>query len=264
MLSSRGPVGDVPAELPTGGRLRLHAPPDYDLDRVARSHGGVGLAPTAYDGTRLHLRLPGPVSVAPDLTVTWSGPDPDEAVLRRVLALDDDLEPLWEACDRLPELAWVRPAAAGRLLRAPTVWQDLVGVLASTRTSYRGAQAMVRHLVDGGPFPTPAEVLERDLRPWGHRAASLQALARGVDDGLDPESWLDPALPDDEVAARVRRLRGFGPYATAQVLPLLGRPRPLQLDGWLAAQAGDVSRFAPLGRWAGSGLWLAVTRDWFG
>jgi len=164
LLDGGGPVGEVPPPAPVAGSLRLSGPEPYDLDRVVRAHGGVGLAPSAWDGERLHLVLTtGPVVVHPDLTVTWSQGRPEEAVLRQVLALDDDLAELWEACDRVPSLRWVRPLGAGRLLRAPTAWEDLVGALAATNASYAATQRMVRALVGAAGFPGAAEVLERDL-----------------------------------------------------------------------------------------------------
>ena len=260
LLAAGGPVGDVPPPFVPDGSYRLSG--TYDLARVARSHGGVGLAPTAWDGTRLHLRLPDPVVVAPDLTVTWAGRAPDVAVLRHVLSLDDDLSDLHDACDRVPGLSWARAADAGRLLRSPTVWQDLVGVLASTNASYAATQRMLRALVGDGPFPSPDEVAARDLSAWGYRAPSLLALAAT---DLDPQRWLDPALPDDVVVAEVRALRGFGPFAAASLLPLLGRPRPLVLDAWLRQGRSDAevpARYGPAGRWAGTALWIEATASW--
>lgn len=257
LLDGGGPVGDVPPPAPAKGSLRLTGPQPYDLDRVARSHGGVGLAPTAWDGARLHLNG---VVVQRDLTVTWSRSRPDLATLRWVLALDDDLAELWDACDRVPSLRWVRPLGAGRLLRSPTAWQDLVGALAATNASYAATRRMVGALVGGGPFPTAAEVLERDLTGWGYRAASLRGLAERVAAGdVDPKAWCDLGVPDAQVLAELRALPGIGPFAAAQLLPLLGpRPRPVVLDGWLRAQV-DPAGYAAMGRWAGSGMLLAVT-----
>lgn len=267
LLDAGGPVGDVPVAGPAVGSLSLDAPAAYDLDRVARGHAGVGLAPSAYDGTRLHRVLPGgvPVVVAPDLTVKWSAPA-DPAHVRHhltdVLCLDDDLTDLHDACDRVPSLAWVRPAGAGRVLRAPSAFEDLAGVLASTNTSYAATRRMVAGIVRGA-FPTPDEVLalgEDGLRAagWGYRAPSLLVLAARAE---EVETWRDPSVADDEVLAGLRSLPGFGPFAAASALPLLGhRPRPLVLDGWLRAQVDDPSAWDAMGRWAGTGLWLAVTR----
>lgn len=267
LLDAGGPVGDVPVARPADCTLRLTGPATYDLARTARLHGGVGLAPTAWDGRRLHTRLPGPVVVEPDLTVRWSGARPDETVVARVLGLDQDVEPLWQACDRLPELRWVRRLGVGPVLRAPTVWQEVVTTLAAVRTSYRGSQALVRDLVGDGSFPGPEQVLAADLARWGFRAPWLVALAQRAGGGEDLEQLLDPGPDDDDVLRRLRALPGVGPFSAAQLMPLLGRPRPLVLDGWLRTRLGGApdaevaARFAPLGRWAGTGAWLAAVRS---
>jgi N-glycosylase/DNA lyase len=211
--------------------------------------------------------------VHPDLRVTWSRPTACEDEVRRqltaVLALEDDLAALWDACDRVPELRRARPAGAGRVLRAPTAFEDLVGTLAATNASYAASRRMVTALVDGA-FPAP-EALARHgedglrARGWGYRAAALHHLATAVaDGGLDVERWRDASVPDDEVLAGLRALPGFGPFAAATALPLLGhRPRPVVLDGWLRRQAPEPQAYAAMGRWAGTGIWLAVTaRRW--
>ncbi len=256
------PLGEVHAARGPG-RLQLSAPAGFTLATVALAHGGCGLAPTGWDG-RLHLRLPRPVTVDADLGVTFDGKAPDVATLRHVLGLDDDLTELHDACDRLPELAWVRAAGAGRLLRSPTVWQDLVGALAATNTSYRSTQAMLRALVGDGAFPSPEQVLELPAPTgWGYRTPHLLTMAGRIAGGLDVQAWLDPDLPDADVLTAVRTLPGLGPYAAAQVLPLLGpRPRPPVLDGWLCREVGDLERFRPLGRWAATGAWLAGSAAW--
>ena len=83
-------------------------------------------------------------------------------------------------------------------------------------------------------------------------------------------------MPDAEVLRELLALRGFGPYAAEGMLGLLGWPRGLAIDSWVRAKlprllgaesltdAEIAARYAPLGRWAGTGLWLELTRDWFG
>ena len=280
LLDAGGVVGDVPPPAPEVGRLRLEPPQPYSLDAVARGHGGVGLAPSAYDGARLHrvLRLPDgplPVVVHPDLRVTWSRPTAHADEVRRqlhtVLALEDDLTALHDACDRVPALRGARAAGAGRVLRAPTAFEDLVGALSATNASYAASRRRVAALVDGA-FPVPEDVarLGEDglrARGWGYRAPALLHLARAAaDGGLAVEHWRDRTVPDEEVLAGLRSLPGFGPFAAASALPLMGhRPRPVVLDGWLRRQGADPGAYAAMGRWAGTGIWLAVTaRRWGG
>lgn len=295
-----GVIGDLPpgADLPRLGEVSLGPlSSPFVLDRVARSSGWVGLAPTAYDGAHrvLHRTLTlseaGPVAVAvsqpapTELVAAWNRPlgpaDRAQVVAqaRRVLSLDVDLSELWSLCARQPGLAWVPTVGAGRLLRSPTVWEDLVKTVASAGCSYATARATLRRLVAGvgaGGFPPPSAVLaagEGRLRAEiraGYRAAHLVGLADlVVHGGLDPEVWLDPGLPEEEVLAALLRLPGIGRFGAETMLGLLGRPRGLALDEWARARLGLTEaeldgRRAALGRWAGTVLWLEATREWFG
>ena len=274
------------AELPAAGRLVLAAP-GVDLDRVARGHGAVAHPPSAYVDGVLHrvVRLPsGPraVRVLPGFEVEWPGPDLDaadrtalDATLRDQLALDDDLEPLWQVCDAT-DREWVRATGAGRVLRAQTVWEDAVGVLAGTRTSWRTARAVLGRLgalTTPGPhgerpFPNreevadagPARLAEAGL---GFRAPWVHALAT---DDRDLQQWRDGSgLTDEEVRAQMLVRPGLGPFSAATLAALVGRPRGLSLDGWAARTLGltppEAERqYAPLGRWAGTVAWLDLLR----
>ncbi|HVE63278.1 MAG TPA: hypothetical protein VNB94_05705 [Mycobacteriales bacterium] len=305
--------GTVPpgAELPRTGRMSLGAVPQaFSLRRTARSHGWCGLAPSAYDDRAgaLHrtLALPdaGPLTVTVTqrsdgrLHASWgrvSASSGDRQAIkqqcRHMLALDDDLTELHAGCAALPGMEWVAETGVGRLLRSPTVFEDLARTLATTNCSWSLTELMCSRLVESlgaaGPageraFPTPPAVRDAgerhlaDVVRAGYRARSFVELAAAVSDGtLDTASWWDPTVPDEEVLRQVRTLRGFGPYAAEGMLGLLGRPKGLALDSWIRAKlprllgresmsdAEIADRYAPLGRWAGVGLWLELTRDWF-
>lgn len=236
------------------------------------------------------------VTVAADGQVSWGrtrGTTADRAAIRRqlrhMLCLDDDLSALHEACRELPAAAWVVGAGAGRLLRSPTAWEDLARTLATTNCSWALTRQLTTRLVATlgvtGPageraFPTPEAVLAagvghlREVVRAGYRSASFVELARTAAAGV-PDGWWDPARSDAEVRGEVLALRGFGPYAADGMLGLLGRPRGLALDSWVRAKLPRLlgreameddaigARYAALGRWAGSVLWLELTRDWF-
>jgi 3-methyladenine DNA glycosylase/8-oxoguanine DNA glycosylase len=215
-----------------------------------------------------------------------------EALLRTVrhmLRLDDDLSPFYALAADDPALAWAAEGA-GRMLRSPSVFEDVVKTVCTTNTAWSATERMVGALVDnlGAPapdgrraFPTADAMAEadesfyRDVARAGYRSPYLRTLAAGVASGeLDLEALADPELPEDEVAARLLALPGVGPYAAAHVMTTaLGRYRRLILDSWTrptyaklngrkAADRTIERRFRRYGDYAGLAFWLFVTRGW--
>lgn len=248
LLTAGGPLGR-PVPFTPAVVVPLDAPAGWSLRDVALSHGGAGLAPWSWDGTALGTVLPDGTRarVRPDLEVELSAPT-DLSPLERALGLHADLDQLWAVAPHCRGEGWE--------LRAMSPFEALVQALAATNTSYRSTQAMVAELVGDGPVPSPTAVPALPLQRWGYRLPALRELAEVVDD----TDW--DALDDQELVDRVRQLRGFGAFAAASALPLMGRPRSLLLDGWLAAQVEDPRSYEQYGRWAGTVLWLDVSRRW--
>jgi 3-methyladenine DNA glycosylase/8-oxoguanine DNA glycosylase len=210
------------------------------------------------------------------------------ATVRHMLRLDEDLSRFYELVAADGELAWVT-RGAGRMLRSPTVFEDVVKTVCTTNCAWSGTVRMVSALVEhlgiegrhGRAFPPPAAMAEapedfyRDVARAGYRGPYLRAIAGAVADGsLDLEE-LDGRsdLPDDEVAARLLALPGVGPYAAAHVMMLLGRYQRLILDSWTrpkyaklrrrkAADKTIERRFRRYGDFSGLAFWLYLTRDW--
>jgi N-glycosylase/DNA lyase len=208
---------------------------------------------------------------------------------RQILRLDDDLSCFYELAAADPELAWV-VGGAGRILRSPTVFEDVVKTICTTNCSWSGTERMVGALVGhlgrpdpagGRAFPSPEQMagadpdFYREVVRAGYRGAYLQSLARAVAEGqLDLEVLNDPALPDAEAEARLLALPGVGPYATAHImLTALGRYRLLILDSWTRPTYAQLSgrrasdqairrRFRKFGDYQGLAFWLYLTRDW--
>jgi 3-methyladenine DNA glycosylase/8-oxoguanine DNA glycosylase len=208
--------------------------------------------------------------------------------IRHVLALDEDLSDFYERVADDPDLSWAA-AGAGRMLRSPSVFEDVVKTICTTNCAWSATQRMVTALVTnlgtaapGGrhAFPTPEAMADADERFYkevvrsGYRGPYFRVIATGVAEGrLDLEALLDRELPDDAVAARLLALPGVGPYATAQMLMLLGRYSRLILDSWSrpkyaklnGRKASDKTierRFRRYKQYAGLAFWLYVTRDW--
>ena len=164
-----------------------------------------------------------------------------------------------------------------------------VKTICTTNTAWSATRRMVTALVmNVGPeapggrhaFPTSAAMAGADERFYkevvrsGYRGPYFRAIAADVAAGrLDLEALLDPELPDDEVEARLLALPGVGPYATAQILMLLGRYSRLILDSWSRPKYAQLNgrkasdktidrRFRRYKQYAGLAFWLYVTRDW--
>ncbi len=204
--------------------------------------------------------------------------------------LDEDLSGFYELVNE-DDLSWCA-LGAGRMLRAPTVFEDVVKTICTTNTAWSGTRRMTAALVDnlgveapgsGRTFPVPEAMAEadesfyRDVVRAGYRGPYLKTLASEVAEGrVDLEELNDAGLPDEEVALRLLALPGVGPYAAAHVmLTSLGRYSRLVLDSWTrptyARLAGarrtlkDVTierRFKRYGDWAGLAFWLYLTRNW--
>jgi 3-methyladenine DNA glycosylase/8-oxoguanine DNA glycosylase len=304
----------VPAE--TEFRLVGAGGEPVDFRRTIASHGVADLPPNRVDEEAWTLELTLPVDGAAPRSVLVSagrsGYGRMEVVEARtgaaqqrrlleavahVLRLDEDLSPFYEVAAADPDLSWVT-AGAGRMLRSPTVFEDVVKTICTTNTVWSATVRMVTALVEhlgrpaagarpgafGRAFPTPEAMAEagddffRDVVRAGYRGAYLRSLAASVADGeLDLEELAHAdteELPDDEVAARLLALPGVGPYATAHIMMLLGRYSRLILDSWTrpkylsvtgAKRAQDATierRFRRYGPYAGLAFWLYITRDW--
>jgi 3-methyladenine DNA glycosylase/8-oxoguanine DNA glycosylase len=288
-----------------------------DLWRTIVSHGIASLPPMFVDETARRLtvtlavprgrprvvELDGNAHGVGLATVVGRAPGRDalaylEATLRRVLRLDEDLSAFYEVAAADPDLAWVT-AGAGRMVQAPTVFEDVVKTVCTTNCSWslteRMVNALVAHLGEpatGAPaqgyerraFPTPAAMASvgldfyRDVVRAGYRGPYLSSLARSVASGdVDLEELARPSgvgPSDDEVEARLLALPGVGPYAAAHIMMLLGRYSRLILDSWtrptyarlvgrrLVSDATIERRFRRFGPYAGLAFWLFLTRDW--
>jgi 3-methyladenine DNA glycosylase/8-oxoguanine DNA glycosylase len=305
----------VPAEL----RLRLVGAGGEPVDfrRTVASHGVADLPPLELDPDSYWLRVTVPLPGGRPRTVRVAEGTPGTAVVTpagrapsprqsdailgavaHVLRLDEDLSAFYALAAEDPDLAWAT-RGAGRMIRSPTVFEDVVKTICTTNTAWSATERMVAALVEhlgepaagapatgpyGRAFPTPGAMAEadeafyRDVMRAGYRGAYLRSLALSVAEGAVHLEELARAdaddLPDDEVAARLLALPGVGPYATAHIMMMLGRYSRLILDSWTRPKyarlnggraAKDTTierRFRRYGPYAGLAFWLHLTRDW--
>ena len=294
-------------ELPLAGP----AGEPVDLWRTLVSHGVADLLPSSVDeeGRRLTTTVAIAGQRARTLSVSEGrkgraridvlgpplgarGRERLTGTLRLMLNLEEDLTGFYALAADDPRLAWAT-AGAGRMLRSPTVFEDVVKTICTTNCAWSGTVRMVTALVEnlgepsagghGRAFPAPAamaaapESFYREIARAGYRGAYLRTLAADVASGsIDLESLRTVApeeLADAEVADRLLALPGVGPYAAAHVMMLLGRHSRLILDSWTRPKWARLNgrkatdrtierRFRRYGRYAGLAFWLVLSEDW--
>jgi 3-methyladenine DNA glycosylase/8-oxoguanine DNA glycosylase len=181
---------------------------DFNFRRTVLSHGWCALQPFEFDQqswTLIRVLDPGqgaPVTVeisssARAINVKTSRQVGKKAVaeierdVRHMFRLDDDLREFYQTVTGDPDFAWVAHEGAGRLLRSPTVFEDLVKMICTTNCSWALTEKMVSGLVnelgresaDGRrSFPGAAAMAEKPARFFrdqirsGYRAPYLAEL----------------------------------------------------------------------------------------
>ncbi len=287
--------------------LTIRTPPTFSFKRTVISHGWYDLLPFEFDRDRWKLsrvidRAKSPVTV--ELTgskravrVRTSSPltTKDAAKVlsdvRHMLRLDENLEQFYATTNVDADFEWIATQGAGRLLRSPTVFEDLVKMICTTNCSWTLTQKMVTGFVeklgresDDGrrSFPSAATVAEMPLKFFvdevraGYRAPYLKELATRVASGeLDVESWLKSDLSTADLTHQIKTVKGVGSYAAENLLKLLGRYDGLALDSWTRAKFYMVRNkgkkttdkriaryYSRFNEWRGLALWCDVTRDW--
>jgi len=288
-------------------RILLPVPDPFDLHATCMSHGWIVLPPNSWNHSieafqrveelsngqivRLYVQQPDSKNV---VVTVWSSDPLSEIerseVVHRVttmLRLNEDLSEFERLCDLNPRWRARVPRGGGRLLRSPTVFEDVVKTICTTNTTWAQTRAMVTRLVKtlGKPhplqpedkaFPTPqriaafgAERLRSEIR-LGYRADYIAKLAHQVATGeLDLEALRSPDLSAEEVRRRLRQLPGIGPYGAATVSMLLGHYDELAIDSEMRAfvsrhyyqgrpvtDAEIRSVYAEWGRWKYLAYWF--------
>jgi len=247
-------------------KFTLPARKPFNFTSVLNSHGWRQLAPFLYDEdthTLLHiLRLSNGRVIDLKLRDGTDGVIVETAKLGRaerreatdkvtwMFGLDMDFSLFYAASRAEPKLSRAQQRALGRVLRSPTLFEDVVKTILTTNTLWTATKNMTRKLVDelGEPlpedgtrraFPTPAamaasdpEFLKEKIRV-GYRASALHELAVRVASGqFDLESLKTSELPTLELRKELLTINGVGPYAAANLLMILGRHDFISIDSY--------------------------------
>jgi len=293
-------------------RLTLSARPPFSLSAVIGSHGWVRLAPFGEDDRNGGLTYVGQldsglvvemfiqevadgVSIEVDGQLSKAEREEVACKVEWMLGLEQDFSAFYALAHDEPKLAHVEEQAQGRLLRCPTLFEDVVKTILTTNTSWAGTIRMVEALVSqfGDPlpadptrqaFPSPDQLAATDeetLRSaarLGYRAPYVLELARAVASGtlrlgsgqaLDLESLKTTTVPTVQLRKRLLEIRGVGKYAAANLLMLLGRYDFVPVDSWAlkivshewyngesVGQAEVEAAFEHWAEWKGLAYWF--------
>lgn len=289
-------------------QLSIATPRNFNYQRTMISHGWCELLPFKFDQDNWKLERVIDFGDTKPVSVTVTGTKRElridtsarlskaaaEKVLRdvrHIFRLDDDMKPFYETMSSHPEFSWIADQGAGRMLRSPTVFEDLVKMICTTNCSWALTQKMVTGLVESlgreakdgrRTFPTPEAMALMPLKFYvnevraGYRAAYLKELADRVAGGeLNVNEWLTSDLPTADLIKKMKGVKGVGDYAAENLLKLIGRYDGLALDSWTRAKffkvrnngrkASDkkIARFySRFNSWRGLALWCDMTRDW--
>lgn len=244
-----------------GARLSVGVPGDFVLARDVCSYGFFILEPNVWRpgdeaftttlnvggrGVSVTMRQGGAGEAL--RVVADSGLDAAERgevkrALTRMLRLDESSERIAEFHEADPR--WKR-GGRGRLMRSPTLFEDVIKTVTSCNVAWAGTIMMNRRLCErfgvasasgARAFPTAekiARVRAASLRARcsvGYRDARIVELARMFVRGEINPGWLESARTSDEqVYEAMLEWPGIGAYGAANIMQLLGRYDRLPLD----------------------------------
>lgn len=287
----------------------IPAAPQFDFARTVRSHGWLTLPPFTWEapsrtleyvyqsaaGDVLRLRMraaSGGLCLAlPDCAVATDGLRSEAAAAAKtMLRLDWDLSAFYAAMAAHEGYHWLERERRGRILCAPSLWEDLAKVLLTTNCNWAQTVNMCRQLcrlgaphptLDDRPaFPTAARIAAFSFDAFaqtvraGYRSAWLHELACKVASGeLDLAAWLK--LDSDSFCRAVKSLKGFGDYAASTLARMVGHFDHIAIDsachamfaarhnGGVKGSAAEIkAHYARFGRWRGLVAWMDIMRHY--
>lgn len=247
-------------------KFTLSAQPPFNFLSVVNSHGWSQLAPFSYDETTntlcYILRLSNARVIELKMRGATDGVSVETEKLERaerkevankvtwMFGLDMDFSRFYAASRGEPKLGLAKKRALGRVLRSPTLFEDVIKTILTTNTLWAATKNMTLKLVNefGEPlaedgtrksFPTPEviassspEVLKEKIRV-GYRAPAIHQLAFRIASGtFDLEALKTSQLPTLELRKELLTINGVGPYAAANLLLIMGRSDFIPVDSW--------------------------------
>lgn len=198
------------------------------------------------------------------------------------LRLDEDFSGFHKLARSEPRLRSAARTGAGRILRSPTAFEDIVKSILSTNVAWRQAVKMIHGISALGVrapgstlrlFPAPLMILEagadwlREKARVGYRAEYVVELCRRVAEGeLDLKPVDEGRLAGGELRELFLSIKGVGKATAAYLLMLHGEYGHLNIDSAVHALMRKINgkpmtdrqvekRYERFGRWKALALW---------
>jgi N-glycosylase/DNA lyase len=292
--------------------ITLDTPKDFDFWRTVNSHGWCSLLPFSVDKEHRslkrvlaltdsslvlcqisdHKNLKLNIKVHSSVLLTSAHRNEVIRQIASCLRLTEGFSDFYRETRRYPEHRWIAKAKAGRMLRAPSVFEDVVKMVCTTNCSWALTEIMVNNLVGklgktfdnlNKSFPSPEalagttdQFLRKDIKA-GYRSPFLLEFAKKVASGkLDIECLRASELTTEALFKELRSIKGVGAYSAGNILKLLGRYDYLGLDSWVRAKYYELyhqgrivsdrtieRRYMQYGKWRGLFFWLEMTKHWY-
>lgn len=288
----------------------IKTPRTFSFWRTARSHGWSSLVPFSLDSARKELSRVlllkdnhvvhcvlleghGHIRIIANTVRPLPKARTGEIVsqLRTSLRLDEDFTEFYREAGKHSKYKWIAATGSGRMLRAPTIFEDVVKMICTTNCTWALTTLMTTNLVQSfgklfrgshHAFPVPEAIAgstEAYLRKHiksGYRSPYLIELAELVASGkLDLDAWRTSPLTTEALFKEMVKVKGIGPYAAGNIMKLVGRYDYLGLDSWVRAKYYELHKkgrrvqdatiekhYTPYGKWRGLFFWLEMTQFW--
>lgn len=282
-------------------RYTLSSPDHYSLRSVLLSHGWSGLSPfcVSEDQHSIEFGFLGDgkptivsVSEANGLILIDSKRKLKSIELEkihRMFGLQLSMQPFFDLGHKHGR-SYLQEHKMGRMMRAETVFEDLMKLILTTNCSWAFTKKMVSEISmrlgekagDYYCFPKPEVLAQkkegffRDTIKTGYRSTYIIQTSKLVASGkIDVESWSNDSRSYAELKKEILALPGAGPYVAENLLRLLGKYDGLGVDSWVRGQLKKkwnmkkppsdkkiLKEYKNFGEYKGLILWCDVTLPW--
>jgi len=258
-------------------KIDFQKPRFYNLHMVCHTHGWKNLAPFFWDDVSNSINFAVridtqsidisarqksnkiEVSVTSHSKLNSKNLNYTKGLIRRSLSIDANISGLYQKAKEIgKQYEKLIRKGAGRLLRAPTLWEDAAKTLFTTNCSWSLTEKICETICSekfipaspSGAFPFPSpDVINgyssnelKKLIPVGYRNRFLKSLAEAFSNDSDLQHIESDEMDYFTAKKIASQLKGFGSYASSHILLLSGYFQDVPIDTVVVSYLKRVHR----------------------